>query len=62
MLDQQLQCAETYFKSGKGPIFPVGLAFNDFHCSVCNDCADVCAGTPNFALLCAARLVRSHWR
>jgi Pyruvate/2-oxoacid:ferredoxin oxidoreductase delta subunit len=52
--DEHLQCDDSYFKSGKGPIFPVGLAFNDFRCAVCKDCAAVCATTPNFAVLCGA--------
>jgi hypothetical protein len=51
--DDHLQCDEAYFDSGKGPIFPVGLAFNDFACAVCNDCADACASTPNFHTLCS---------
>ncbi len=50
--DTHLACSMSYFKSGKGPIFPAGLAFDAYGCSVCGACSAVCSGTPNFATIC----------
>ena len=53
MLDCTLsRCEDTYFATGRGPIFPLGIVFNDYDCAVCGPCADACAGTPSFALVC----------
>jgi hypothetical protein len=45
-------CRTAYFDSPRGPVWPLGLAFNIYDCAVCNPCADVCSGTPNFDVIC----------
>jgi hypothetical protein len=45
-------CDQAFFDAGLGPTMPLGLAFNDYICAVCEPCADECSGSPNFALVC----------